>query len=54
MPPLRQDVILMSVDRLGDDAVGVKWMDIDSSLKLYASHVDLIRRVVERWDAYWE
>lgn len=37
----------------GDDAAKVKWVDVDSSLKLYASHSDFIRKVVERLSAHW-
>jgi hypothetical protein len=29
-------------------------MDVDSSLKLYASHLDFIRKIVEKHDAHWE
>uniref|UniRef100_T1J4V2 Nudix hydrolase domain-containing protein n=1 Tax=Strigamia maritima TaxID=126957 RepID=T1J4V2_STRMM len=31
--------------RAGDDAIGVRWMDLSSSLVLYASHVDLLEAV---------
>lgn len=37
----------------GDDAVGVKWMDIDRNLQLYASHSSFIERVVQRLKAHW-
>lgn len=37
----------------GDDAVGVKWMDIDRNVKLYASHADMIRAVAEQHKAHW-
>lgn len=37
----------------GDDAVGVRWIDADSSLKLYASHRDIIETVVKRLEAHW-
>lgn len=37
----------------GDDAAKVKWVDVDSSLKLYASHSDFIRKVVEQLSAHW-
>lgn len=37
----------------GDDAVGVEWKDVDSSLKLYASHSDFIRKTAEQLDAHW-
>lgn len=32
----------------GDDAIGVRWLDITSSLHLYASHQDIIKEVVRR------
>jgi len=44
---------LVSVDVLGDDAVGVQWMDIGRQMKLYASHNSLIREVVDRLKAHW-
>ena len=37
----------------GDDAVGVKWLDLDSSLQLYASHVDFLRKTAELLNASW-
>ena len=37
----------------GDDAVGVKWLDLDSSLQLYASHVDFLRKTAEHLKASW-
>ncbi len=37
----------------GDDAANVKWMQIDSNLKLYASHNEFIRRVVDLNGAHW-
>jgi ADP-ribose pyrophosphatase len=37
----------------GDDAGKVKWMDIDSGLKLYASHSKFIQRVAELRNASW-
>lgn len=37
----------------GDDAVGVTWMDIDSKLPLYASHSDLLERVVRKMNCHW-
>lgn len=29
----------------GDDAVGIQWIHVDSSVKLYASHSKLIEKV---------
>lgn len=37
----------------GDDAVGVRWADIGSNLKLYASHKDMIEKVASLHDAHW-
>ncbi|KAL3858491.1 hypothetical protein ACJMK2_013079 [Sinanodonta woodiana] len=37
----------------GDDAVGVQWMSIKKGLKLYASHHEFIKKVVEMHDASW-
>ncbi|XP_050304005.1 ADP-ribose pyrophosphatase, mitochondrial isoform X2 [Anthonomus grandis grandis] len=39
--------------RAGDDAANVKWMDIDRSLALYASHSELVKTVVEKLGAHW-
>jgi len=37
----------------GDDAVGVKWSDMDHSLQLYASHADFVRTVARQHGAHW-
>ncbi|XP_055608307.1 ADP-ribose pyrophosphatase, mitochondrial [Uranotaenia lowii] len=37
----------------GDDAAKVRWMDIDSGVKLYASHTSIVRKVVELLNAHW-
>lgn len=37
----------------GDDAGNVKWMDIDRSLNLYASHKLFVQKVVEKLNAHW-
>ncbi|KAJ9574155.1 hypothetical protein L9F63_008411 [Diploptera punctata] len=37
----------------GDDAVNVHWMDISKNLLLYASHNDLIEKVVAKHNAHW-
>lgn len=37
----------------GDDAAKVKWMDIDGNLKLYASHSEIVKKVVERLNGHW-
>ncbi|CAH1971874.1 unnamed protein product [Acanthoscelides obtectus] len=37
----------------GDDAQNVKWMDINRDLKLYASHSNFMKLVVEKLCAHW-
>lgn len=37
----------------GDDAVNVRWVDIGRDLSLYASHIDIIEKVVARHIAHW-
>lgn len=37
----------------GSDAKTVAWLEITSSLNLYASHIDLIRQVAEIHQAHW-
>ena len=37
----------------GHDAVGVKWMDMDHSLQLYATHADYVRTVARDHEAHW-
>ncbi|KAK7104610.1 ADP-ribose pyrophosphatase, mitochondrial-like [Littorina saxatilis] len=37
----------------GDDAVGVQWLDLDSSLQLYANHVDFLKKTAEILGASW-
>lgn len=37
----------------GDDAGSVKWLDIDESNKLYASHQDIVKNVATRLNAHW-
>lgn len=37
----------------GDDAGNVKWLDIDQSLQLYASHRDIVSQVAKRLNAHW-
>lgn len=39
--------------KAGDDAHNVRWMDIDNSLDLYASHLNFIEAVVKRLGAHW-
>ncbi|XP_064620275.1 ADP-ribose pyrophosphatase, mitochondrial-like isoform X2 [Lineus longissimus] len=37
----------------GDDAKGVRWSDVSSTIKLYASHQDFIKKVAEMHAAHW-
>lgn len=37
----------------GDDAKGVRWIDIDKDLNLYASHSSLIEKVAKIHHAHW-
>lgn len=37
----------------GDDAVGIYWIDVDKSVKLYASHERLIKATAELRDAHF-
>ncbi|XP_033747683.1 ADP-ribose pyrophosphatase, mitochondrial-like isoform X2 [Pecten maximus] len=37
----------------GDDAVGVKWMDLTSKLEIYASHKDFLQEVARKLQASW-
>merc|ERR1712117_864575 len=38
--------------KAGDDAKAITWMSLHSGLQLYASHSDMLRRVVERMEAH--
>jgi ADP-ribose pyrophosphatase len=38
----------------GDDAVNVCWMDVDSTLKLFASHTDFLHMVATTHKAHWD
>lgn len=37
----------------GSDACSVKWIDLSSSLKLFASHTDFLAIVAKHHDAHW-
>lgn len=37
----------------GDDAEKAVWMDLDSNLKLFASHVDFLQKVAVLHNAHW-
>ena len=39
--------------KAGDDAKNVKWMEVSHDLPLYANHLDLVKEVANRLDAYW-
>jgi 8-oxo-dGTP pyrophosphatase MutT (NUDIX family) len=39
--------------KAGSDAKGAEWVDIKSTLSLYASHGDLIKKVVDILHAYY-
>lgn len=37
----------------GSDAKQVAWLEMNSSLRLYASHLELVKKVAERHSAHW-
>lgn len=37
----------------GDDAVGVKWVDSDRSLQLYANHISFLEEIAIRLKCHW-
>ena len=37
----------------GDDAEHATWLELNSSLKLFASHVDFLREVANLHNAHW-
>ncbi len=37
----------------GDDALNVRWIDINKSLKLYANHLEFIMKTANRLSAHW-
>ncbi|XP_050093802.1 ADP-ribose pyrophosphatase, mitochondrial [Anopheles aquasalis] len=37
----------------GDDAAKVRWMDVGEEVKLYASHSNIVKRVVDMLEADW-
>ena len=39
--------------KAGDDARALKWMDIDESLNLYASHKIFLMLAAKRLGAHW-
>ena len=38
---------------VGDDAVGVQWMDITGTLQLFASHSEFVKKVAQLHNAHW-
>lgn len=40
--------------KAGDDASNVQWMDIDSSIELYATHKEFIQKVANKYKAHWQ
>ncbi|XP_065560998.1 ADP-ribose pyrophosphatase, mitochondrial-like [Artemia franciscana] len=46
------DLTLLEL-KAGDDAINVRWVDINRDLKLYASHSSIIEKVVKLRDASW-
>jgi len=47
------DILKDTIFTAGDDAIGVKWFDISSKLKLYANHLSFIAIVAEKLKAYF-
>lgn len=39
--------------KAGSDAKGALWIDLDCTVKLYASHKSIVQIVVEKMGAYW-
>lgn len=37
----------------GDDAIGVKWVDLDKNLKLYANHISFLEEIATRLKCHW-
>jgi len=37
----------------GDDAIGVKWVDLDKNLKLYANHTSFLEEIATRLKCHW-
>ncbi|ESO02530.1 hypothetical protein HELRODRAFT_106700 [Helobdella robusta] len=48
----KNDIFNMNF-KAGDDAIGVRWMNIDRNIKLYASHKHFIEKVVQLRGAHW-
>ena len=39
--------------RAGDDAAAICWMSLNAGVKLYASHSDFVKTVVQKKNAHW-
>ena len=39
--------------KAGDDAANICWMELNADVKLYASHKDMIKIVVDKHQAHW-
>lgn len=37
----------------GDDAVGVKWIDLDKNIKLYANHLSFLEKISLKLKCHW-
>lgn len=37
----------------GDDAIGVKWVDLDRNLKLFANHISFLEEIAARLKCHW-
>ncbi|XP_064456636.1 ADP-ribose pyrophosphatase, mitochondrial-like isoform X2 [Ornithodoros turicata] len=48
-----EDVTSRLALQAGDDAARVRWTDIEACLPLYASHTELVHRVVQIHAAHW-
>lgn len=49
---LGDSLALISLEA-GDDAESIKWMDLGSELKLFASHLSILEQLVSIHDAHW-
>ena len=39
--------------RAGDDAAAICWMELNSGIRLYASHSSFVKTVVQKMNAHW-
>lgn len=47
------DIVAKFEFKAGDDAKNLKWIDIDGTLSLYASHKEIIKIAVDQLNAHW-